>query len=244
MSYLSTYDVLRNIACVSKKFHQLSKDRYLIRQIQLDYESWPENKIDEYVKQGIPKVIKRSHNLTFISFDFAVKFGVNKSGLSLFVWALRILNRYCPKLKIIKLDFMPLRWNSGIWKYLSDLQETITSLEPNNSVEEFEMIGFHIDLDKACFKKVLETFTEKFPKLQRLCLATDLMDMQELDSEYEPLEKWDKYAEICQEFALAKSIKLEIRGLPEGFFTMRPRIVKVTRTRPSEKLEKFPVQKK
>ena len=70
------------------------------------------------------------------------------------------------------------------------------------------------------------------------------MDMQELDSDYEPLEKWDKYAEICQEFALEKSIKLEIRGLPEGFFTMRPRIVKVTRTRPSEKLEKFPVQKK
>ena len=122
MSYLSTYDVLRNIACVSKKFHQLSKDRYLIRKIQLDYESWPENKIGEYIKQGILKVIKRSHNLTFVSFDFAE----NTSGLSLFVWALRILNRYCPKLKIIKLDFMPWKWNRDIWKYLSDLQETIT----------------------------------------------------------------------------------------------------------------------
>ena len=135
---------------------------------------------------------------------------------------------------------MPLRWNSDIWKYLSDLQETITSLEPK---PQFEMIGFHIDVDKACFKQVLETFTEKFPKLQRLCLATDLMDMQELDSEYEPLEKWDKYAEICQEFALEKSIKLEIRGLPEGFFTMRPRIVKVTRTRPSERLKNFQSKK-
>ena len=102
MSYLSTYDVLRNMACVSKKFHQLSKDRCLIRKIQLDFESWPENKKVEYINQGIRKVIKRSHNLTFVSFDFAE----NTSGLSLFVWALRILNRYCPKLKIIKLDFM------------------------------------------------------------------------------------------------------------------------------------------
>ena len=225
------------MACVSKKFHQLSKDRCLIRKIQLDFESWPENKKVEYINQGIRKVIKRSHNLTFVSFDFAE----NTSGLSLFVWALRILNRYCPKLKIIKLDFMPWKWNRDIWKYLSDLQETITSLEPNNFIEEFEMSGFKIDLDKSRFKKVLETFAEKFPKLQRLCLATDLA---EEDLDYEPLEKWDKYAEICQEFALAKSIKLEIRGLPEGFFTMRPRIVKVTRTRPSEKLEKFPVQKK
>ena len=88
------------------------------------------------------------------------------------------------------------------------------------------MIGFKIDLDKLAFKKVLETLAEKFPKLQRLCLSTGLYAWRE--------GEWDEYAEICQSFVSAKNIKLEIRGLPERFVTMRP----------SEKLQIFAVQKK
>ena len=215
MSYLSTFDLLRNVAQVSKKFNQLSKDPYLIRKIQLNFESWARDQVVEY-SRSIAKVLTRSRNLTFISFEFPMRnYG------KMFVWALLHLNRYCPKLKKIKLEFKPCNCGQHrvdsdlIWKKLSILQETIiTSLEQNNFIEEFEMNGFIIDLDKFAFKKVLETLAEKFPKLQRLCLSTGLDAWRVIE--------WDEYAEICQSFVSAKNIKLEIRGLPERYVTVRP----------------------
>ena len=161
----------------------------------------------------------------------------------MFVWALHHLNRYCPKLKRIKLEYKPCIEDNGlnntpelIWKKLSILQETIiTSLEQNNFIEEFEMNGFKIDLDKFAFKKVLETLAEKFPKLQRLCLSTGVYAWHSDLTQAWREREWDEfYAEICQSFVSAKNIKLEIRGLPERFVTMRP----------SEKLQIFAVQKK
>ena len=215
MSYLSTFDLLRNVAQVSKKFNQLSKDPYLIRKIQLNSESWAKDQVVEY-SRSIGKVLTRSRNLTFFSFEFP-KHNYGK----MFVWALHHLNRYCQKLKRIKLEYKPSIVDSGlnhedlIWKKLSILQETIiTSLEQNNFIEEFEMNGFKIDLDKLAFKKVLETLAEKFPKLQRLCLSTGLYAWRIIE--------WDEYAEICQSFVSSKNIKLEIRGLPERFVTVRP----------------------
>ena len=228
MSYLSTFDLLRNVAQVSKKFNQLSKDPYLIRKIQLNFESLAKDQVVEY-SRSIGKVLTRSRNLTFFSFEFP-KHNYGK----MFVWALLHLNRYCPKLKRIKLEYKP--YDCGhvdhvlIWKKLSILQETIiTRLEQNNFIEEFEMNGFKIDLDKFAFKKVLETLAEKFPKLQRLCLSTGLYAWHsDLPAQLE--REWDEfYAEICQSFVSAKNIKLEIRGLPT--------------VRPSEKLQIFAVQK-
>ena len=217
MSYLSTFDLLRNVAQVSKKFNQLSKDPYLIRKIQLNFESWAEDQVVEY-SRSIGKVLTRSRNLTFFSFEFPKR----KYG-KMFVWALQLLNRCCPKLKRIKLEYKPCIEDSGlnnthelIWKKLSILQETIiTILEQNNFIEEFEMNGFKIDLDKFAFKKVLETLAEKFPKLQRLCLSIGLDGWQ-------AYYLWDEYAEICQSFVSAKNIKLEIRGLPERIVSMSP----------------------
>ena len=213
MSYLSTFDLLRNVAQVSKKFNQLSKDPYLIRKIQLNFESWAKDQVVEY-SRSIGKVLTRSRNLTFFSFEFP-----KRNYGKMFVWALHHLNRYCPKLKRIKLEYKP--YDCGhvdhvlIWKKLSILQETIiTSLEQNNFIEEFEMNGFEIDLDNLAFKKVLETLAEKFPKLQRLCLSTGLDAWRVIE--------WDEYAEICQSFVSAKNIKLEIRGLPERYVTVRP----------------------
>ena len=40
MSYLSNYDVLRNIAGISKRFQELSEDKHLIRKIEVDSETW------------------------------------------------------------------------------------------------------------------------------------------------------------------------------------------------------------
>ena len=45
MSYLSTFDVLRNVARVSKRFHILSEDPHLIRKIEVDsVQPWPKDK--------------------------------------------------------------------------------------------------------------------------------------------------------------------------------------------------------
>ena len=85
MSYLSTYDVLINVAQVSKKFHQLSQDPHLIRKIHVDYESWPENQKEEY-RKGFLRVLKRSVSITFLSFQFGFK-GKLRS--------LAFLNRWC-----------------------------------------------------------------------------------------------------------------------------------------------------
>ena len=69
MSYLSTFDLLRNVAQVSKKFNQLSKDPYLIRKIQLNFESWAKDQVnlgylDQVVEysRSIGKVLTRSRN--------------------------------------------------------------------------------------------------------------------------------------------------------------------------------------
>ena len=130
MSYLSTFDLLRNVAEVSKTFHQLSKDPYLIRKIQLNFESWAKaRRLGQEVEysRSIGKVLTRSRNLTFFSFEFP-----KRNYGKMFVWALHHLNRYCPKLKRIKLEYKPCIEDSGlnnthelIWKKLSILQETI-----------------------------------------------------------------------------------------------------------------------
>ena len=232
MSYLSTYDVLINVAQVSKKFHQLSQDPHLIRKIHVDYESWPENQKEEY-RKGFLRVLKRSVNITFLSFQFGFK-GKLRS--------LAFLNRWCPKLKKIKIEFKPnticLSPNNPMenileWKSLRNVQKIITSFSSgfhHSNLQELEMIGFEIDMDTSSFKKLLQFFAENFPKLQRLCLST------ELSEEY---WDWDAYAKICQDFASAKDIKLEIRGLPEQF--VDPQFVTM---KPSKKVEIFAVQEK
>ena len=70
-SYLSNFDVLRNVAAVSQKFHELSQDRHLIRKIKVDSGSWVgylEDLKVEYCK-GFLEVVKRSLNLRFLLFD-------------------------------------------------------------------------------------------------------------------------------------------------------------------------------
>merc|ERR1712183_602413 len=71
MSYLSTYDILKKVARVSKTFHELSQDQHLIRKIEINpgNQSWPENQKEEYFDDFLG-VLKRSLNLTFLSFNF------------------------------------------------------------------------------------------------------------------------------------------------------------------------------
>ena len=62
--YLSTYDVLRNIARVSTKFKRLSEDPFLIRKIEMHERQWTKDQI-----RGCLNVLKNSQNLRFFSFD-------------------------------------------------------------------------------------------------------------------------------------------------------------------------------
>ena len=91
MSYLSNYDVFRNVAGVSKRFLELSEDKHLIRNIKVNSEIWhPRPEVfgayvcnedesaievaqkaqkEKYI-EDLLKVLKRSLNLRFLSLDF------------------------------------------------------------------------------------------------------------------------------------------------------------------------------
>ena len=69
MSYLSTYDVLRNVAQVSKRFHRLSEDPHVIRKIEVEsVQSWPKDKEEKYCNDFLG-VVKRSLKLKILSSD-------------------------------------------------------------------------------------------------------------------------------------------------------------------------------
>ena len=71
MSYLSTKDVLRNVAQVSKWFHKLSKDPHVIRKIEVDPSRfWPKDKEEKYCDDFLG-VLKRSVKLRSLSFGFS-----------------------------------------------------------------------------------------------------------------------------------------------------------------------------
>ena len=71
MSYLSTFDVLRNVAKVSKKFHKFSEDPHLIRKIEVEsVQSWPEDEKEKYCDDFL-RVLKRSLKLRSLLFGFS-----------------------------------------------------------------------------------------------------------------------------------------------------------------------------
>ena len=71
------------------------------------------------------------------------------------------------------------------------------------NLQELHLNGFRIDLNEPEFKKLLETIAENMPKLKLLCITGELENGE-----------WNGYAKICQEFASANNIKLEIRDYP------------------------------
>ena len=72
MSYLSNYDVLRNVAVVSKRFYELSQDQHLIRKIEVNSETWAKIQEGKYC-EDLLKVLKRSLKLKFLSLDFGIQ---------------------------------------------------------------------------------------------------------------------------------------------------------------------------
>ena len=72
LEYLSTKDILRNMAPVSRRFHQISQDPFLIKRIELksnqEFEFWSRLKEINYFSDFF-KVLKRSEKLTCLSLD-------------------------------------------------------------------------------------------------------------------------------------------------------------------------------
>ena len=242
MSYLSTYDILKRFAPVSKKFHKLSQDQHLIRKIEINSgnQSWPEKQKEEYFDDFLG-VLKRSLNLTFLSFNFGRCFrsfgkkflealpSMNHDALNTFCLKgedgfdflnpseEKILNylKKCPDLKVVKFEFTPTTVEDEyvINTDISEMKEFISKFKLQN-LQEFHLIG----LDYPTFllinlKKLLETIAENLPSLQRLCLSLNL-DVADEDEDLDDLFVYSSIFDVFREIASEKNIKIEIRGLP------------------------------
>ena len=101
MSYLSTSDVLINVAQVSKRFHELSEDPNVIRKIEVDpAQFWPKEKEEKYCNDFL-EVLKRSRKLKILSFGLSWDIDNDKSGKK-FLEALpsmnhQLLQEFCLK---------------------------------------------------------------------------------------------------------------------------------------------------
>ena len=149
MSYLSTYEVLRNVAQVSQSFHKLSQDPHVIRKIEVEsLESWPKNKEEKYCNDFL-EVLKRSLKLKKLSFGFGYDID-NKSG-PMFLEALPSLNHQFLQEFCLKGDgeknyknaagfLIPL--NENLLKYLEncpDLKVLKFEFKPETMEEEEEL---------------------------------------------------------------------------------------------------------
>ena len=142
LHYLSNFDVLRNVAQVCKRFYVLSQDQHLIRKIKVDSETWVKIQ-EENNCEDLLRVLKRSLDLTFLSYDFGFNHGPPGK---MFLKALSSMNHQflkevyirakdfiheeilkylekCPNLKVLKLEFEPKIGNEVtqilVHKYLS-----------------------------------------------------------------------------------------------------------------------------
>ena len=132
MGYLSTYDLLRIMAQVSKKFQKISQDPFLIKSINLraQLKSLTEEE-EEKFGDNFLDVVRRSEKLKFLSLnligweerkfltmfpsighhsleEFWLKFdGMNERNFDFHSWNENVLKylEQCSNLKILKIDF-------------------------------------------------------------------------------------------------------------------------------------------
>ena len=148
ISYLSTFDILRNVAQVSKRFHELSKDPHVIRRIEVDPDhSWPEDKREKYCDDFLG-VLKRSVKLRNFFFGFSYDTDNDTSGEK-FLESLPSMNHQFLQELCLKGDGIEYFWraaafllddplNENIFKYLekcSDLK--VLKFEFKPEVNEF-----------------------------------------------------------------------------------------------------------
>ena len=192
MSYLSTKDVLRNVAQVSKWFHKLSKDPHVIRKIEVDPSKFKEEKYcDDFLE-----VLKRSVKLRSLSFRFSgdiettideddeIDEKIDKSG-DKFLEALPFMNHpflqeVCLTLTLAPKISAPINENLG--RYLEECPELkVLKFEFKPKVNEDLLSDEFKESISSLKLKNLQEFhwigvdfqdssgLENLPKLKRLC---------------------------------------------------------------------------
>ena len=202
MSYLSTFDVLRNVAQVSKKFHKFSEDPHLIRKIEVEsVQSWPEDEKEKYWHDFL-RVLKRSLKLRSLSFGFSWDIENDTSGEK-FLEALPSMNHHFLQEFCLKGDgknnssnaghFLKMGSNSNslnanIGKYLekcSDLKVLKFEFKPEVNVDERKLDYPFLDDMERIIRFRLKNLQEFH--LIGVYISTDF-EMSGLDKEEEPMD--------------------------------------------------------
>ena len=196
MSYLSTYDVLKNVAQVSKRFHKLSQDPHVIRKIEVNpAQSWPKDMEEKYCDDFL-EVLKRSVKLRSLSFRFSgdiettideddeIDEKIDKSG-DKFLEALPFMNHpflqeVCLTLTLAPKISAPINENLG--RYLEECPELkVLKFEFKPKVNEDLLSDEFKESISSLKLKNLQEFhwigvdfqdssgLENLPKLKRLC---------------------------------------------------------------------------
>ena len=147
-NFLSTHDILRNVAPISKKFHQLSRQANAIKGIQLK---------DKF---GLPgeKLIKTQRNIQ--NFCEVLERSVT---LETFKLDLKFIDNFHSKEKLISATEESI---SNVTKAFSNCQSSVKEVSLRFS------FGYHYyyDTEVAIFKEWIRNIMMKCPKLKMLQL--------------------------------------------------------------------------
>ena len=237
MSYLSTYDVLRNVAQVSKRFHKLSEDPHLIRKIEVEFDQWPEDINEKYCDDFLG-VLKRSQKLKSLSFGSTLDIKSDKSG-QMFFQALpsmnhQFLQEFCLKADgdkeyhyrnvSIVLEDISHPLNQNILKYLGNCPDLkVLKLEFKDWFDEYPLFTYMEEgITSFKLKNLQEYHLNGFDfrnyfdgsDFQNVLekIAENLPKLQRLYLGFKDVEKFLDLPQSdlhCQEFASEKNIKIE-----------------------------------
>ena len=241
LSYIPTRDLLRNVARVSKSFHELSEDPHLIRKIEVEsVGSWPKHKEEKYCHDFL-RVLKRSLKLKSLSFGFSWDINNDKSG-EMFLEALPSMNHQFLEEFILKGDgkidcddaakfLAPV--NENILKYLERCYDLkVLKFEFKPELQNYNKYKAKYPSLFAIWKDAIQSL--KLKNLQEfhligVCIymfdsnitsfklfldkiAENFPNLQRLCLTCEDDDP-NKWNEMCQAFASGKNIKLEISSV-------------------------------
>ena len=241
ISYLSTFDVLRNVALVSKRFHKLSEAQHVIRRIEVDPDqSWPEDKREKYCNDFLG-VLKRSMKLRKFSFGFSWDTNNDTSGKK-FLESLPSMNHQFLQEFCLKGDGKDYFWkaadflyplNENILKYLEKCYDLkVLKFEFKPELQNYNKYKAKYPSLFAIWKDAIQSL--KLKNLQEfhligVCIymfdsnitsfklfldkiAENFPNLQRLCLTCEDDDP-NKWNEMCQAFASGKNIKLEISSV-------------------------------
>ena len=213
MGYLSTYDLLRIVAQVSKKFQEISRDPFLIKSIKLrpQLEDLTEEE-EEKLCGDFLDVVRRSEKLKFLSLNF-IGWDERKF-LAMFPSIKRIDSLEEFWLKFDSMNGFEWNWNSWIWS------ERLRILGSNLKILkiDFDQYPFHVD----DIGMVLEFNDLTFENLKILHLKFNKNYRRALHHSWAPTPEsmqqmiFSFISSITKKFPKLESLRLSLWLEPEG----------------------------